>query len=353
MVVIFTSNSKGGIYQFSIQIGEVFKTIGHDVVVFCPSEAENNMSNLNFEYYERKKTWNIYDSKIKSIAEKIVALKPEMVIFVDDVITSSEVAMNLPLNIKTGMIIHDVTPHISNNFIKRIKRAVNIHIIEKSYNYVNYIICLSKNSVDKMKKIYPKVKEKVIYFPLGAHLVTTNKLKPEEMDESTQYALFFGRIDTYKGIDVLINEYEKYGNRDIRLVIAGNGRIKAELIEKAHSLNITLINRYINDSEMNWLFSHANVLVLPYIEASQSGIIPIAYYYGKPVVVSNLLGLTENVIEHETGEIFRKPEELMIKLEKVFNFHKEYEESVISYSEKYLNWEKNVVKLYEQIFLEM
>lgn len=346
MIVVFTSNSKGGILQFAVTIAHKYKDMGNDVVLFCPNEANVNDTSITVQKYERKKTYNIRNSKIVKLSNDILSFAPDMVVFTDDIITTAEVALNIYKKTKTIMTVHDVTEHPTVKISALIKRKLNLFVIKKAYSIVDKILCLSKHSVSLMKELYPNCQSKVYYMPLCAHIVTEEQVKPTEV-EINDFVLFFGRIDKYKGLDRLINQYYAYNNRDnIPLVIAGNGAIESNLYNKAKESNITIVNRYISDEEMNWLFNNSKLLVLPYIEASQSGIIPIAYYFGKPVVVSDLDGLTENVINHVTGEIFYDDDELMPLVERVYDNYSTYREEAMNYCNTKLNWGKNLQCLY-------
>lgn len=63
------------------------------------------------------------------------------------------------------------------------------------------------------------------------------------------------------------------------------------------------MNRYISEEEADHLFQEASLVVLPYIESSQSGVIPVAYTYGKPVVATEVGGLPEMVVNGVTGTL--------------------------------------------------
>ncbi len=95
------------------------------------------------------------------------------------------------------------------------------------------------------------------------------------------------------------------------MIIAGKGQLSEEESQLIQSeCHITSAIRFISDEEMVWLFQNAQCVVLPYIEVSQSGVLPIAYKFAKPIIVSNLQGLTENVVVTKTEFIFRTEDEL-------------------------------------------
>ncbi|MCU1326903.1 MAG: glycosyl transferase group 1 [Bryobacterales bacterium] len=116
--------------------------------------------------------------------------------------------------------------------------------------------------------------------------------------------LFFGRIWPYKGLDVLIRA-EPLITAEIpaaKIVIAGTGedfsRYRAMMQNPEH---FEVRAEYISDEERSELFRNASLVVLPYVEASQSGVIPLAYRFGKPVVASNVGGLPAMVDHGVTG----------------------------------------------------
>src|SRR5512146_668340 len=68
-----------------------------------------------------------------------------------------------------------------------------------------------------------------------------------------------------------------------------------------HPDRFLVLNDRICDEQRAELFRNASVVVLPYIEASQSGVVPLAYQYGKPVVATHVGGLPEAVENGRTG----------------------------------------------------
>lgn len=116
--------------------------------------------------------------------------------------------------------------------------------------------------------------------------------------------LFFGRIEPYKGLDNLVDITQEMRNRNIRnkVVVAGNGKDKHfPLLEKID--NTQIINRFIEDHEMDELFSKAAVCVMPYNSATQSAVSLLAYSYGVPVVAYDVGNLKEDIDQDETGYV--------------------------------------------------
>jgi glycosyltransferase involved in cell wall biosynthesis len=114
--------------------------------------------------------------------------------------------------------------------------------------------------------------------------------------------LYFGRIEPYKGLDVLAAAFERACPMlpGWKLVVAGNGRLPASLAQ-ADPRRVRILNRYISDSEAARLMRRARVVVLPYTAATQSGVIPMAYAFGRPVITTAVGGLREMLIPGKTG----------------------------------------------------
>ena len=116
--------------------------------------------------------------------------------------------------------------------------------------------------------------------------------------------LFFGRIWPYKGLDILLRAQPLVSRATpgATFVIAGQGEsleCYRRQIEDAGCFHV--INRWIGNAERSDLFRAATVVVLPYIEATQSGVVPVAYGHARPVVATRVGALSEVVREGDTG----------------------------------------------------
>jgi glycosyltransferase involved in cell wall biosynthesis len=117
--------------------------------------------------------------------------------------------------------------------------------------------------------------------------------------------LFFGRIEPYKGLEVLLQAAPAVFHQvpDWRLVVAGEGDLSAYRALLDHP-NVTVVNRYLADEELSGWLQRAGILVLPYTEASQSAVITSAFAYGKPVIAADAGSIAEVLEPGVNGLLF-------------------------------------------------
>jgi len=115
--------------------------------------------------------------------------------------------------------------------------------------------------------------------------------------------LFFGRMEAYKGLGVLLDALDLLRDEPaVHLVIAGRGselqRFRGRI---AGDPRIELIDHFISAEEIPGLFLRSAIVVLPYLDASQSGVAAIAFSYRRPVIASAVGGLPDVIRPGESG----------------------------------------------------
>ena len=143
--------------------------------------------------------------------------------------------------------------------------------------------------------------------------------------------LFFGRIAPYKGLEYLVTAFEEISRRDddYRLIIAGRPEndcqiywdaIQQRIREDVRGGRVLLRAEHIPEDETELYFKAADVLVLPYRYIYQSGVLFLSYSFGLPILASDLDALKEQIIEGETGFVFRSgdPVDLAVTIERYF-----------------------------------
>lgn len=357
-VALFTANTQGGIIQFTLQIYETLKKNGIDTKVFLPSDVKGSdlsvIADDDLCKYDKVKA--VFDKRpYRVTANEIMHLSPDAVFYMDNSPVSQNVGLYLKKDIKQFMTLHDAgTYHPTNklHIRERLVRAYTAAVNKRFCKKVTSFVLLSKESLKTFIGAHPGYADRTILMPLGAHLPHDAKCALSEAENiQNGFFLFFGRIDKYKGIGNLLEAYKDIADKALPLVIAGNGEFtdkEKQLI--AECKNLTVIKRYITDGEMKWLLSRSTAVVLPYIEATQSGVIPLSYIYEKPVIVSNVPGLTQFVVDGRTGFICSTKEQWQQRLLSVDKAAAEKMSADIKeYYNNTLDWDKNISEFIKHI----
>jgi glycosyltransferase involved in cell wall biosynthesis len=129
--------------------------------------------------------------------------------------------------------------------------------------------------------------------------------------------LFFGFVRPYKGLSVLLNAMKLIQEADVHLSIVGEfwkGKKETfDYIQRSELWNkIEVVSQYITDEEAANYFARCDVVVLPYLSATGSAVIPVAYHYHKPVIATQVGGIPDVVREGQTGILINpnSPQEL-------------------------------------------
>lgn len=191
---------------------------------------------------------------------------------------------------------HDPIPHSGSNKIEKI-------FSKNVFQTADEIIVHSKRFEEVVRREYGKGH----YISLGPHNMYKMMKKKEKIIEYKKDRinfLFFGRIEKYKGLDILAKAYKNLQKAytNISLTVIGNGDFSDyEGIYKGLT-NVKIINRWIKDEEVESIFQGENIVnICPYKDATQSGVILVAYEYGIPVIATDTGGLPEQVIHGKTG----------------------------------------------------
>lgn len=126
------------------------------------------------------------------------------------------------------------------------------------------------------------------------------------IDSSKRYILYFGLIRQYKGLDILLEAWQKVDLPDVRLIVAGEFYDDREHYDKLIDElgdRVVLHDHFVADEDVRYYFSAADLLVLPYRTATQSGVTQIAYNFSLPMIVTNVGGLPEIVKDDVVGVV--------------------------------------------------
>ncbi len=250
---------------------------------------------------------------------------------------------------------------ICDNVIPHEKRPGDKLLTKLVFSVVDYFIVQSK-TVEKDLKIFNKKNKPYTLSSHPLYNVFGEKLDKIEAKEFLQkeynlsfndsrIILFFGYIRKYKGLMFLLDAMpDIIRKQNIKLIVAGEyyeneTPYRDKIKEFNLDNNVIIISSFIPENHVRYFFSACDCLVLPYVNATQSGIVPLAYFYDKPVIVTDVGGLSEVVIDSKTGFVV-KPSNSNEIYEAVNMFYSEnleekFSDNVKEEKKKYL-WESFV-----------
>ena len=222
---------------------------------------------------------------------------------------------------------------IADNVVPHEARPGDIQLTRYAFRAVDYFIVHSDAVERELIRVYPSAKfiklPHGIFEIFGESMPIADARRLLALPQEAPVILFFGYIRKYKGLDILLRAVPKLLKKmpELRVIVAGEYYSdEAEYRSLIESLgipeqNLLLATDYIPNDEVAKYFSAANVVVLPYRSATQSGIVPIAYQFDRPVIVTDVGGLRESVIDGVSGLIASEatPEAIVEQVLRFFN----------------------------------
>ena len=204
--------------------------------------------------------------------------------------------------------IHDPRHHAGDS----VSRKTPQWLMDYGFRKADRVIVHGEALATQVHELFGLDKSFVDVIP---HVSMGGDATANQIQENPNHVLFFGRIWDYKGLDTLIQAEPLISQHvpDVKIVIGGEGddfgRYHA-MIRNPDRFDIQ--NRWISDEERAEMFQQAALVVLPYNEATQSGVVPVAYNFSKPVVATRVGALAECVDDQETGLLVppRDPQQL-------------------------------------------
>jgi glycosyltransferase involved in cell wall biosynthesis len=195
--------------------------------------------------------------------------------------------------------------------------------LRSQYALANRIFVHTERMKREIVEEFSIREDKITVIPYGINnavpstALTAAEAKAElGIGEREKTILFFGQISPYKGLDFLASAFAQLLAQDAsyRLVVAGQPKpgagqywadVRTSLARAIDQGRVTLDIRHIPDDKAEVYFKAADILVLPYREIFQSGILFFGYSFGLPVIVSNVGSLAEDVVVGRTGFVCR------------------------------------------------
>lgn len=223
---------------------------------------------------------------------------------------------------------------ITENVMSHEGRFIDRVLTKMGLKNANAFIALS-NIVENALKDFTEKKIYKSALPIygGYNLEKNLDVKKQKVEfgfkEDDDILLFFGYVRKYKGLNVLLGAMPEIlkKNPKAKLLIVGEFYASPDkYYEQINNLGIKesvkVVQRFVPNEEVGLYYSVADLVILPYLSATQSGVLNIAYGFGKPVIVTDVGGLAEDVIDGKTGYIVKPQDEKEIIMA-VYKFFEE------------------------------
>ena len=322
---------RGGIAALNEQLAKQLKSEGHEVnivsftlqypKILFPGKTQFTSDQATFSFPINREVNSINPFNWYNTGRKIKKFKPDLMIvrfWLPFMAMSLGTICNLAKrngHTKIISIVDNIIPHekrpgdkiLSNYFIKN----------------VDGFITMSK-SVLKDLDLFDKQKPKrysphPIYDHYGVVEPREAAIKKLNLDVKFRYVLFFGFIRDYKGLDLLLEAFadDYFELNNIKLIIAGefynNETEYLKLIENLQLQDhVILRTDYIPNTEVENYFNAADIVAQTYKSATQSGVTQIGYHFNKPMLVTDVGGLSE-IIPHGKAGYVVQPNAVEIK----------------------------------------
>ena len=195
--------------------------------------------------------------------------------------------------------VHDAVPHPGERV------PLPGLLVRREIEASHGLVVLSEHVCQQVVEAYHYRQDRIWTVPHGPFAFGVDPVGPKTAPDRGPWRLMFlGRILDYKGLGLLLEAYRDLRrDHDVRLEIVGGGDLSAYRDRLAALPEVVVDNRWIPEAEMGQVIGRADLVILPYLEASQSGVAPLAYAAGTPVVATPVGGLAEQVRHGETGLI--------------------------------------------------
>lgn len=323
IIIVGTAHPyRGGLAAFNERLANEYLQQGHDVEIYTftlqypsflfPGKTQftDEKPTHNLEIHRRINSVNPLNWI--SVGKEIKAKKADKVIFCYWMAFFAPCFGTIARNCKSKntkclALIHNMIPHEPTLLDKLFpKYFVNTMdgFVAMTKSVLGDINQFDKKNTPKLLSPHP------IYDHYGSPMPRSEALKVLDLEPEFRYILFFGFVRKYKGLDLLLKAFADVRLRQypVKLIAAGEfyeaKEPYLEIIHK-HALeeNIVLHSDFIPDQQVQYYFNSADIVAQTYRSATQSGVSQIAYNFEKPMLVTNVGGLSETIPHGKVGYV--------------------------------------------------
>ena len=254
-------------------------------------------------------------------------------------------------DVKVLAVVHNALPHE--------RRPGDVALSRYFFKACDGFIALSKAVEQELREMGVgapiRQEEHPLYDLFGEAISQPEARQQLGIDQEAPVLLFFGFIRRYKGLHVLLEAMPRVVEEmpTIRLVVAGEFYDDEEGYReqiRQHGLENHVIVRseYIPKEDVALYFSAADVVVQPYVSATQSGVAQIAFHFDRPVIVTDVGGLAE-VVPHEQAGLVVPPEDPQALAEAIVRFFRENLSSALQEGVRQVKQSHSWDRIYEAV----
>lgn len=195
--------------------------------------------------------------------------------------------------------VHDVTEHDGETFLFKFKKRLMENILYKRFN--NIVVSYKEAAKEIKRKLHDeKINVEILKLPQLKELEFAD-IKNSNLPIMYDF-IFYGRIEKYKGLELLLKVMTDNEMSEVKLLIVGRGRDDKNIIRQVEKLdNVDFINEYVPNRKLAEYIKQSRYVILPYKTATGYPIIQLANYYNKLILATRVGCFPEYIIEGANG----------------------------------------------------
>lgn len=323
IIIVGTAHPyRGGLAAFNERLAAEYVNQGHDVEVYTftlqypsflfPGKTQFSDDRPTGKLTIHRRINSVNPLNWISVGREIKSKQPDKVIFCYWMAFFAPCFATIAFycrseRTKNIALIHNMIPHEPTLLDKWLPRCF--------VSIMDGFLAMTSAVVEDINRFDNKNKPKAIsphpiYDRYGLPEERSQALQQLNLDPKFRYILFFGFIRKYKGLDLLLNAFADISLRQypVKLIVAGEFYEAKEpylntIRQYALEDSVILHSDFIPDDKVKHYFNAADLIVQTYRSATQSGVSQIAYNFEKPMLVTNVGGLSETIPHGKVGYV--------------------------------------------------
>jgi glycosyltransferase involved in cell wall biosynthesis len=313
---------RGGLASYNERLAKQFQDEGHQVEILTfTTQYPNFLFPGKTQYSEEPAPENIKITRMVSsinpfnwlkVGNYIKKQKPDILIFKYWLPFMGPCFGTIARRVKKNKHTKIIT--VLDNVIPHEHRIGDKQFTKYFLKPIDAFISMSK-SVEKDLKQFDIAKPRNFnphpLFDNFGKLISKSDAKSKlNLDNNTNYILFFGIIRDYKGLDLLLQAFKQFDYKkfNVKLLVAGEyysneEKYQSQIKKLGLEKDVIVVNQFINDSDVKKYFCASDIIAQPYKNATQSGVTQIAYHFEIPILVTNVGGLPEMIPHQKVGYV--------------------------------------------------